>query len=48
MRELCMLVTGRGACQHPDGTARLVLSMLNTFPQEASAHDHGSCRLAYA
>jgi NADH:ubiquinone oxidoreductase subunit F (NADH-binding) len=43
MRELCLLVTGRGACQHPDGTARLVLSMLTTFPDEATAHDHGSC-----
>lgn len=46
LRELCMLVTGRGACQHPDGTARLVLSMLDTFPAEASAHDHGTCLLA--
>jgi NADH:ubiquinone oxidoreductase subunit F (NADH-binding) len=46
VRELCMLVTGRGACQHPDGTARLVLSMLNTFPDEVAAHDHGICLLS--
>ena len=43
VRELCTLVTGRGACQHPDGTARLVLSMLSTFPAEVTAHQHGAC-----
>jgi NADH:ubiquinone oxidoreductase subunit F (NADH-binding) len=46
VRELCGLVTGRGACRHPDRTARLALSMLNTFPGEAAAHDHGTCLLA--
>jgi NADH:ubiquinone oxidoreductase subunit F (NADH-binding) len=46
IRELCGLVTGRGACQHPDGTARLVLSMLNTFPDEVAAHERGTCRFA--
>jgi NADH:ubiquinone oxidoreductase subunit F (NADH-binding) len=43
VRELCTLVTGRGACQHPDGTARLVLSMLDTFPAEVNAHQHNAC-----
>lgn len=46
IRELCLLVTGRGACQHPDGTARLVLSLLDTFPDEVTAHDQGTCHLA--
>jgi NADH:ubiquinone oxidoreductase subunit F (NADH-binding) len=44
LRQLCELVSGRGACQHPDGTARLVLSMLETFEAEVSAHEHGTCR----
>jgi NADH:ubiquinone oxidoreductase subunit F (NADH-binding) len=44
VRELCTLVTGRGACQHPDGTARLVLSLLDTFEAEVLAHQHGTCR----
>jgi NADH:ubiquinone oxidoreductase subunit F (NADH-binding) len=43
LRQLCSLVSGRGACAHPDGTARLVLSMLDTFEEEALAHAHGDC-----
>jgi NADH:ubiquinone oxidoreductase subunit F (NADH-binding) len=43
VQELCGLVTGRGACRHPDGTARLVSSMLTTFPEEVSAHQQGYC-----
>lgn len=38
------LVTGRGACRHPDGSARLALSALTTFAAEADAHAHGRCR----
>jgi NADH:ubiquinone oxidoreductase subunit F (NADH-binding) len=45
VRELCALVTGRGACAHPDGTARLVLSMLDTFPAETAAHEQGHCSM---
>ncbi len=45
VRELCALVTGRGACAHPDGTARLVLSMLSTFADEVEVHAHGSCSI---
>jgi len=43
VRELCGLVSGRGACRHPDGTARLVLSMLDTFPGEIVLHERGGC-----
>lgn len=38
------LVTGRGACRHPDGSARLALSALTTFAAEADAHARGRCR----
>ncbi len=34
-------VTGRGACRHPDGTARLVASALHTFGGDVRAHAAG-------
>jgi NADH:ubiquinone oxidoreductase subunit F (NADH-binding) len=42
--ELAGLVTGRGACAHPDGTARLVGSLLTTLEDHVEAHLDGACR----
>jgi len=44
VEELCGLVVRRGSCAHPDGTARLVTSMLMRFPEEVDLHALGECR----
>lgn len=43
VQQLSDLVVRRGACAHPDGTVRLVKSMLSTFAVEVAAHAEGSC-----
>ena len=46
IEQLAQTVEGRGACAHPDGTARLVRSLLRTFPGEVAAHAAGFCEVA--
>jgi NADH:ubiquinone oxidoreductase subunit F (NADH-binding) len=45
IKELAGLVTGRGACAHPDGTVRLVRSLYRSFPHEIDAHEHRRCAI---
>jgi NADH:ubiquinone oxidoreductase subunit F (NADH-binding) len=47
LEELSGLVVRRGACAHPDGTARLVASMLTRFPEEVECHRLGTCRCGH-
>ncbi len=40
------LITGRGGCKHPDGTARLVATALDAFPDEVALHLDRRCSVA--
>lgn len=46
MHQLFDVINGRGSCAHPDGTVKLVRSMLKAFPDEVLAHEHQQCRAA--
>ena len=37
------LVTGRGACHHPDGSVQFIRSALRVFAAEAGLHEQGRC-----
>ncbi|MGL5830368.1 MAG: NADH-ubiquinone oxidoreductase-F iron-sulfur binding region domain-containing protein, partial [Angustibacter sp.] len=41
--RLADVVTGRGLCAHPDGTAALATSAITQFPTEVAEHEHGRC-----
>jgi NADH:ubiquinone oxidoreductase subunit F (NADH-binding) len=41
-------VTGRGACRHPDGAARLLASALKVFEHEIDRHAGGRCAATHA
>jgi NADH:ubiquinone oxidoreductase subunit F (NADH-binding) len=43
IEQLGMLVARRGACAHPDGTLRLVQSMMSAFGEEIALHAEGHC-----
>ena len=46
--RLASVVDRRGACAHPDGTARLVRSLLTAYGDEVAAHAEGGCTFAMA
>lgn len=48
IRRLTRLVDGRGACRHPDGTARMVRSALHAFADDIELHGRRRCAAADA
>jgi NADH:ubiquinone oxidoreductase subunit F (NADH-binding) len=48
IRNVTRLVDGRGACRHPDGTARMIRSALRTFAADIEQHRRGRCIAADA
>ena len=49
LERLATMVVRRGACGHPDGTARLLRSALRAFPEEIADHArHGLCEACTA
>lgn len=48
IRRITRLVDARGACRHPDGTARLVRSALRAFATDIELHHRDRCTAADA
>jgi len=48
IRRVTTMVDGRGACRHPDGTARMIRSALATFAAEVELHQRRRCVAAEA
>jgi NADH:ubiquinone oxidoreductase subunit F (NADH-binding) len=46
IHRMTRFIDGRGACRHPDGTARLVRSALRAFATDTEHHRHGRCEAA--
>ena len=44
IRRWATEIRGRGACHHPDGATRFIVSALDVFEDEVAAHQHGRCR----
>ncbi|MFI0454067.1 NADH-ubiquinone oxidoreductase-F iron-sulfur binding region domain-containing protein [Actinomadura sp. 6N118] len=44
LRKAARMVVGRGACAHPDGLSRFVLTAMDVFEADAAEHvEYGSC-----
>ena len=43
IRRVTALVDGRGSCRHPDGSARMIRSALQTFAAEIELHQRRRC-----
>jgi NADH:ubiquinone oxidoreductase subunit F (NADH-binding) len=43
LHRWCSIVSGRGACSHPDGTTGLVASALEVFAEDVDRHLAGWC-----
>ncbi|WP_285727322.1 NADH-ubiquinone oxidoreductase-F iron-sulfur binding region domain-containing protein [Psychromicrobium xiongbiense] len=43
LNHLVGLLPGRGACHHPDGSARFIADALTVFHEDLLAHAHGRC-----